>query len=226
VDDAGAELLAVSVGRPREIEWSGESVLTSIFKTPVAGRVWVSSTNVEGDDQSDRSVHGGPDKAVYAYPSEHYAAWQRELGLGELPWSSFGENLTTRGLRESIVNIGDRFRIGSAEFIVTQPRMPCFKLGIRFGRSDMVARFTSVDRSGFYLAVEQEGEIGAGDAIELVEADGRGLSVAEVYRLRLGGGTKDRLELAASHPALTAGWRESFGRKLEDDELRPSNRQT
>ena len=215
---AAADLLAVSVGKPREVEWSGGLVLTSIFKAPVQGRVWVGSTNIAGDDQSDRSVHGGPDKAVYAYPSEHYAAWRRELSLDTLPWASFGENLTTRGLRESIVNIGDRYRIGSAEFIVTQPRMPCFKLGIRFGRSDMIARFTSVDRSGFYLAVEQEGEIAAGDAIELIEADVRGLSVAETYRLKLGGGSRDRLELAAAHPALTAGWRENFRRRLEDQE--------
>lgn len=211
-----AELVAVSVGRSREVEWDGEVVRTSIFKTPVAGRVWVGSTNIVGDDQSDRSVHGGPDKAVYAYPSEHYAAWMRELSLETLAWASFGENLTTRGLRESVVNIGDRFRIGSAELIVTQPRMPCFKLGIRFGRSDIIARFTSVDRSGFYLAVEQEGEIGAGDAVDIIEADTRGLSVAEAYRLKLGGGTRDRLKLAASHPALSAGWRESFKRRLDE----------
>jgi MOSC domain-containing protein YiiM len=183
------------------------------------GRVWVGSTNIAGDDQSDRSVHGGLDKAVYVYPSEHYPTWQRELSLAVLPWGSFGENLTTRGLRETIVNIGDRYRIGSAEFIVTQPRMPCFKLGIRFGRSDMIARFTSVDRSGFYLAVEQEGEIGVGDAVEIIETDPRGLSVAETFRLKLGGGTSDRLRLAASHPALSSGWRESFRGRLDDPSL-------
>jgi len=113
------------------------------------------------------------------------------------------------------VRIGDRYRIGSAEFVVTQPRLPCYKLEIKFGRSDMIKRFVSVDRSGFYLAVEREGEIGAGDPIELIEQDACDLTVAEVYRLKLGGGTRDRLELAASHPALAAGWRDSFRRRLE-----------
>ncbi len=209
-----ASLLSIAVGTPTEVHWNDEVVLTSIFKHAVTGRVWVGATNIVGDDQSDRTVHGGPEKAVYAYPSEHYRAWQTELGLASLPWASFGENLTTRGLRESVVRIGDRYRIGGAGFIVTQPRMPCYKLEIRFGRSDMIRRFTSVDRSGFYFAVEQEGEIGVDDAIELIEQDPRDLTVAEVYRLKLGGGTRDRLELAAGHPALARGWRESFQRHL------------
>lgn len=210
-----ASLLSIAVGTPTEVRWNDEIVLTSIFKHAVTGRVWVGVTNIVGDDQSDRTVHGGPEKAVYAYPSEHYPAWQKELGIATLPWASFGENLTTRGLRESVVRIGDRYRIGGAEFIVTQPRMPCYKLEIRFGRSDMIRRFASVDRSGFYFGVEQEGEIGAGDAIELIEQDSRDLTVAEVYRLKLGGGTRDRLELAANHPALASGWRASFERQLD-----------
>ena len=208
-------LLSVAVGGPADVVWRGHVVRTSIFKKPVAGRVWVGSTNIEGDDQSDRTVHGGPEKAVYAYPSEHYAAWKRELATTDLPWASFGENLTVEGLREAVVCIGDRYRIGSAEFIVTQPRVPCFKLGIRLDRPDIVARFASVDRSGFYLAVEQEGEIGAGDEIVAIARDDRGLSVAETYRLRLGGGRPDRVELAASHPTLSAGWREDFRKLLE-----------
>lgn len=207
-------LLSIAVGMPAEVRWNDEVVLTSIFKTPVCGRVWVGTINIAGDDQSDRAVHGGPEKAVYAYPSEHYPAWQKELGIASLPWASFGENLTTRGLRESVVRIGDRYRIGTTELVVTQPRLPCYKLGIKFGRSDMIGRFTSVDRSGFYLAVEQEGEIGAGDAIELIEQDARDLTVAEAYRLKLGGGPRDRLELAAGHPALARGWRETFARRL------------
>jgi MOSC domain-containing protein YiiM len=211
-------LVSVAVGRPREVSWCGDVIRTSIFKTPVEGRVWVGATNVAGDEQSDLSVHGGPEKAVYAYPSEHYSLWQRELDLDRLPWASFGENLTTTGLRESDVRIGDRFRIGGAAFIVTQPRLPCFKLGIRLGREDMIARFRSVDRSGFYLAVEQEGEIGAGDPIEFVEQDARNLTVAEVYRLKLGDGVPERVAYAAAHPALSAGWRESFRRRLEGRE--------
>jgi MOSC domain-containing protein YiiM len=209
-------LLSVAVGRPTDVPWRGDVVRTSIFKTPMTGRVWVGSTNIVGDEQSDLSVHGGAEKAVYAYPSEHYAAWQRDLLMASLPWASFGENLTTMGLRETVVRIGDRLRIGSVEFIVTQPRMPCFKLGIRLGRDDVVVRFRSVDRSGFYLAVEQEGELGAGDRIELLEQDARALTVAEAFRLKIGGGSRDRLELAASHPALSSGWRESFRRALDE----------
>lgn len=214
-DGGDSTVISVAVGLPRDVESHGDVVRTSIFKTPVPGRVHVGTTNIVGDQQSDLTVHGGPEKAVYAYPSEHYPAWQRELGLPDLPWASFGENLTTRGLRESVVRIGDRYRIGGAEFIVTQPRMPCFKLEIRFGRSDMIRRFTSVDRSGFYLAVEREGDIGAGDAIELVEQDPRDLTVAEAFRLRVGGGPRDRLALAAAHPALAKGWREGFSRRID-----------
>jgi MOSC domain-containing protein YiiM len=134
------KLLSVNVGMPQEIGWRGEIVRTSIYKAPVAGRVCVRMLNVDGDQQSDLSVHGGRDKAVYAYPSEHYAFWRTKLPGMELSWGVFGENFSTEGLLEGDVNIGDRFRAGSAEFIVTQPRMPCFKLGIRFGRPDMVKR--------------------------------------------------------------------------------------
>src|SRR5262245_49320367 len=135
------KLISVSVGRPREVQWQGETVLTSIFKAPVAGRVRVGRFNIAGDEQSDLEVHGGRDKAVYAYPSEHYAFWRGELPGVELPWGAFGENLTTEGLLEGDVHIGDRLRIGSAEFVVTEPRMPCYKLALRFGRPDLVKRF-------------------------------------------------------------------------------------
>lgn len=209
-------IIAVSVGRPRNVDDDGDVVRTSIFKSPVEGRVAVGPTNLAGDEQSDLTVHGGLWKAVYVYPSEHYPDWRRELATDALLWGAFGENLTTMGLRETVVCIGDRFRIGTAEVIVTQPRMPCFKLGLRFGRGDMVARFTSVDRSGFYLAVEQSGEVAAGDPIGLIARDPRGLTVAEAYRLKLGGGDADRLALAAAHPALAPGWRESFARRLAD----------
>ena len=156
--------------------WSGagRTVRTSIFKTPVDRRLRVTTLNLEGDQQSDLSVHGGVDKAVYAYPSEHYAYWRQELPQMDLPWGVFGENLTTEGLLEEDVRIGDRLRVGSAEFVVTQPRMPCYKLGIRFGRPDIVKRFLQSGRTGFYLAVTREGEVGAGDAIEpIAQADER-----------------------------------------------------
>jgi len=174
------KIVAVSVGRPREVEWDGEKVLTSIFKAPVAGRLRVGRFNIEGDEQSDLEVHGGNDKAVYAYPSEHYAFWREQLPGVALPWGAFGENLTTEGLLEDRVQIGDRYRIGSAEFLVTQPRMPCYKLALRFGRTDMVKRFMTSGRSGFYFAVLKEGEIGAGDAIESAGRGQPGISIAAV----------------------------------------------
>ena len=167
-------VVSLSVGLPREVEWDGHTVLTSIFKAPVNRRLRVTTLNFEGDEQSDLTVHGGVDKAVYAYPSEHYAYWRHELPGMDLPWAVFGENLTTEGLLEADVRIGDRFRVGSAEFIVTQPRMPCYKLGIRFGRMDILKRFLKSGRTGFYFAVTTEGEVGAGDPIEPI-ASGRGL---------------------------------------------------
>lgn len=175
-----ARLVAVSVGRPREVEWDGEMVLTSIFKDPVPGRVQVSKLGLQGDQQSDLEVHGGEDKAVYAYPSEHYAFWREQLPGVPLPWGVFGENLTVEGLLESGVHIGDRFRMGSAEFTVTEPRMPCYKLALRFGRPDIVKRFLKSGRTGFYLAVLKEGEIGAGDAIESLGQGQDRISVAAV----------------------------------------------
>lgn len=172
------KLISVNVGLPRELEWRGRHVRTSIWKSPREGRVRVGKLNVDGDGQSDLSVHGGPQKAVYAYPSEHYEFWRAELPDAELEWGAFGENLTTEGLLEPEVMMGDWIRIGSAEFEVTQPRMPCFKLGIRFGRDDMVKRFLHSGRSGFYLAVVREGDVAAGDGIEFTARDPRGLSVA------------------------------------------------
>src|SRR5438132_8973655 len=174
------KLLSVNVGFPREVEWNGKIIRTSIFKAPVSGRVRVAKLNLKGDQQSDLSVHGGIDKAVYAYPSEHYPFWREELPGTDLPWGVFGENFTTKGLLEETVHIGDRLRIGSAEFVVTQPRMPCFKLGIRFGRSDIVKRFLQSGRSGFYLAVLREGEVTVGDSIELLERDEHGITIADV----------------------------------------------
>src|SRR5260370_20195642 len=162
---ARMQIISINVGLPREVEWRGRLVETGIFKQPVAGRVRIGRLNVEGDRQADLTVHGGADKAIYVYPSEHYAFWQEELPDIDLPWGTFGENFTTTGLLESDVHIGDRFRAGSSELVVTQPRMPCFKLGIRFGRPDMVKRFLRSGRTGFYLRVEREGDAAAGDAI-------------------------------------------------------------
>jgi MOSC domain-containing protein YiiM len=208
-------LLSVNVGLPREIEWNGKIVRTSIFKQAVAGRVRVSSLNVQGDQQSDLTVHGGPDKAVYAYPSEHYRFWRSELPDMDLAWGVFGENFTTDGLSEDTLHIGDRLRVGSAEFVVTQPRMPCFKLGIRFNRSDMVKRFLQSGRTGFYLAVLTEGEVAAGDSIELLERDEHNIPVADVVNLCRGdAANQDLLRRVSELPSLPNSWREYFRKRL------------
>src|SRR3989441_6887677 len=155
-------VVSVNVSLPKTVEWRGRKVTTAIFKEPVEGRVRIRRTGLVGDRQADPSVHGGPTKAVYAYPSEHYPFWRDELGRTDLPWGSFGENLTTEGLDERTLRVGDRLRVGSAVLEVTQPRMPCYKLGIRFGRSDMVRRFLASGRSGFFLAGHVGGAVGAG----------------------------------------------------------------
>ena len=177
------KIVSVNAGLPREVEWRGKVVRTSIFKSPVPGRVRVTELNVEGDAQSDLSVHGGIDKAVYAYPSEHYAYWRKELPKLDFPWGAFGENVTTERLLEHEVHIGDRFRVGSVELAVTQPRMPCFKLGIRFDRPGIVKAFLRSGRTGFYFAVLREGEIGAGDAFERLAEDASRITVADVVAL-------------------------------------------
>jgi len=209
------KVLSVNVGRPKDIEWRSELVPTAIQKAPVQGRVAVARLNLEGDQQADLSVHGGPEKAVYVYPSEHYAFWRDELPGVSLPWGAFGENLTTEGLREVSVRVGDRLRIGSAEFVVTQPRLPCFKLNVRFQRPDMVKRFLRSGRTGFYLAVVKEGHLGAGDSIELVPADARAISVAEVVTLyAVDADNRDLLERALRTPSLPQGWRDHFRTRL------------
>jgi MOSC domain-containing protein YiiM len=208
-------LLSVNVGRPREIEWKGKVVRTSIFKAPVSARIRVGKLNLDGDQQSDLSVHGGIDKAVYAYPSEHYPFWREELPGAELPWGVFGENFTTEGLLEERIHIGDRLRIGSAEFAVTQPRMPCFKLGIRFGRPDIVKRFLQSGRAGFYFAVVREGEVTAGDAIELLERDEHGVTVTDIVNLyRRDANNLDLLRRVSELTSLPKSWRDYFRQRL------------
>ena len=203
------KLLSVNVGLPREVEWKGKIVRTSIFKAPVLGRVRVAKLNLEGDQQSDLTVHGGIDKAVYVYPSEHYRFWREELSGTDLPWGAFGENFTTEGLLEEAVHIGDRFRVGSAEFVVTQPRMPCFKLGIRFDRPDIVKRFLQSGRAGFYFAVLKEGEVTAGDSIELLKRDEHGVTVADVVNLyRRDATNQDLLRRVSELSSLPKSWRD------------------
>lgn len=210
------KIISINVSRPRLVVWRGQSVSTGIFKEPVAGRVALRTLNLDGDRQADLTVHGGPSKAVYAYPSEHYEFWRVELPETELPWGMFGENFTTEGLNESSVNIGDSFRVGSAEVMVTEPRMPCYKLGIKFGRSDILKRFLASGRTGFYFSVQREGEVEAGDSIELLARDEHNVTVADITRLY----TRDRddLELmrrAIEVEALPDSWRDYFRERLE-----------
>src|SRR5439155_16677248 len=180
----GSEMRIVSlnVGLPREVKWHDRSVETGIFKEPVAGRVALRTLNLDGDRQADLTVHGGENKAVYCYPVEHYEYWRNELGR-ELPVGMFGENFTTEGLLEKEAHLGDKFRVGSAEVVVTQPRLPCYKLGIKFGADDMVKRFLASGRSGFYLAVTREGEVGAGDEIVRISREMSAVPVSEITRL-------------------------------------------
>jgi MOSC domain-containing protein YiiM len=173
-------VVSVNVGFPREVLWNLRKVSTGIFKEPVAGRVRVRRLGLVGDRQADLTVHGGPEKAVYAYPSEHYHYWRTELNR-PLPWGMFGENLTTEGLLEDAVHLGDKLRIGSAAMAVTRPRFPCYKLGIKFGSMNMVRRFQASGRSGFYLSVLEEGEIASGDEIEVISREESNPTISEVF---------------------------------------------
>jgi MOSC domain-containing protein YiiM len=212
-------IVALSVGLPREVEYRGQTVVTSIFKAPVSRRLRAGTLNFEGDEQADLTVHGGVDQAVYAYPAEHYEFWRRELPDADLPWGAFGENLTTEGLLED-VRIGDRFRIGSAEFVVTQPRLPCFKLGIRFGRTDIIKRFLKSGRTGFYLSVAREGEVGAGDPIQSIERAAEGLTVSDVVNLYSADArNQELLRRATETPGLPESWRDYFRKRLCEPEV-------
>src|SRR5207248_2227481 len=177
------KILSLNVGTPRQVTWQGKPVTTGIFKEPVHVPVMLRSLNLDGDRQADLAVHGGVSKAAYAYPSEHYSFWRSEFPEMNLPWGMFGENFTTEGLLEETVYIGDRFRIGEAEVMATEPRMPCYKLGIKFGRADIIKRFLASRRSGFYFAVKLEGQVGAGDSIELVGREQQDISIADITRL-------------------------------------------
>jgi MOSC domain-containing protein YiiM len=209
-------LISLNVGLPREVSWQGGTVTTGIFKQPVAGRVRVRQLNLDGDRQADLDVHGGPSKAVYVYPSEHYPYWRDKFPDIEMPWGMFGENFTLEGLLEDQVNIGDRVRIGGAEFMVTEPRMPCYKLGIKFGRKDIIPRFLKSRRSGFYLAVLEEGEVGAGDAVRRVSKAERSVTVTDIVRIYDDRRNRDLdlIHRAIETPALPDDWRDYLSRLL------------
>jgi MOSC domain-containing protein YiiM len=213
------KLISLNIGLPREVDWNGITISTGIFKEPVAGRVIARKTDLDGDRQADLSVHGGELKAVYAYPVEHYAYWRKKLHASDLSFGAFGENFTTEGILENDIHIGDQLAIGAAQFVVSQPRLPCFKLGIRFDDPMMVKRFLESGRSGFYLAVLREGEVGAGDEITIAARDPKQVSIAEIMRLFLAKtlslGDQPVLERALSVPILPEMWREHFTQQLE-----------
>jgi MOSC domain-containing protein YiiM len=203
-------VLSVNAGLPQHVAVPHGTVLTSIFKSPVAGRVAVRRHNIEGDRQSDLTVHGGPYKAIYLYPGEHYSYWREQLPDMAFSYGMFGENLTSDGLGEETVRIGDRFRVGSSLLQVTQPRMPCYKLGIRFGRPDMVKRFWHGGRSGVYFAVIEEGDVAAGDALELVEPGLENITVADVVRLYRGDESREDLLERALRAPLHGSWKQEL----------------
>src|SRR5215813_15133665 len=217
------KIVSLNVGLPRNVMWHGSVVRTGIFKEPVDGQVALRKLNLDGDGQADLTVHGGEFKAVYCYSVEHYPYWKKELGR-ELPMGMFGENFTTEGLLESEVNLGDRFRVGSAEVVVTQPRLPCYKLGIRFASDDMVKRFLASARTGFYLAVTREGEVGASDEIKLLSRDPSAVPISEITRLYVAnpgsrGEAFDDADAAIVHRALQVAafpetWKSYFRDRL------------
>jgi len=211
-----AELLSLSLSEPREVEWKGRRVRTGIFKEPVRGRRLLTRTHFEGDGQADLENHGGIDKAAYVYSNDHYSTWARELDRESLPHGQFGENLTVTGLLEDEVHIGDVFRLGGARVVVTQPRVPCFKLGIRMGDASFPKRFLASLRSGFYLAVLEEGRVGTGDEVERIETGPGRVTVREIqHSLHFDRGNRATLERALAVPALSADWRRSLEELLD-----------
>ncbi|HXO60641.1 MAG TPA: MOSC domain-containing protein [Candidatus Acidoferrales bacterium] len=209
-----SRIISVNVGLPRNVLWHGHQVTTGIFKEPVEGRVFLRKLDLDGDRQADLTVHGGKYKAVYCYPLEHYGYWKRELSGYDLTMGNFGENFTTESLIEDAVHLGDRFSIGSAEVVVTQPRLPCYKLGIRFQSDAMVKRFLASKRSGFYLAVMREGEVGAGDEIKEISCDPNHVSIADINRLYFAKKHSDA-DMEVVHRALQVAafpesWKEEF----------------
>jgi MOSC domain-containing protein YiiM len=212
------KLISVNCGLPKEVHWHGQKVTTSIWKEPVEGRVALRTLNLDGDWQSDLIVHGGKDKAVYCYQLSHYDYWQAELPGRPLPPGTFGENFTIDGPNENSIHIGDRFAVGSAEVVVTQPRLPCYKLGIRFGSDDMIKRFLASGRTGFYLAVTREGEVVGGDEIATLSLDPRSVPVSEITRLyvakRYNAGDAAIVRRALEVEAFTDSWKTYFREKL------------
>lgn len=213
------KIVSVNTGLPREVMYHGVRVTTAIYKEPVAGRVALRKLNLDGDRQADLTVHGGEFKAVYCYPAAHYDYWKKELRGRELSTAIFGENFTTEGFTEDSAHLGDRFAVGSAEVVVTQPRLPCYKLNVRFDSGEMVKRFLASGRTGFYLAVAHEGEVGAGDEFKVIAREANGVPVSEITRLYIAKRWDEddvaSLRRALRVEALPESWKEYFRERLE-----------
>ena len=217
-EETQLKVVSLNVGLPRSVRWKNRTVMTGIYKEPVAGPVLARRLNLDGDRQADLTVHGGAEKAIYAYPAEHYAPWQRELSETALSWGAFGENLTTSGLIESDVLIGERFEVGNVILIVTQPRQPCYKLGIKLGRADIGRLFVQSRRTGWYFAVQREGQITAGDKIVRLNQPRDSLSVAAVADLLFAKEPNSaHLRIAARLPTLAEGLRGYFQEQLDKE---------
>ena len=211
------KVLSVNVGLPRKVLFNGQIVTTAIFKDPVKGPIMLRKLNLDGDKQADLTVHGGVDKAVYSYPAEHYDYWRKQFPSMDLVWGMFGENFTTEGLKEDSVNIGDQFQIGSAKLVATQPRMPCYKLGVRFGRMEVIRQFMASGRPGIYFRVLEEGEVETGDKIRIIRKDKNNVTVKDIVCLYI---ARDHIDIetmrrATKIRALPEGWRYEFKQKIE-----------
>lgn len=212
------KIVSVNVGKPREVVWKGRTVQTGIFKEPVDGPVAISKLNLAGDKQADLTVHGGSEKAVYAYPAEHYEYWRNELPQVSFSWGKFGENLTTEGLLEDTLCIGDRLRFGSAVLMATQPRMPCYKLDLRFDRDDMIKRFLTSGRTGFYFSVIEPGEVTVGSKVEILSRDPHRVTVGDIVRLYLGQiRDLELLQRATNVSALPDNWKAQLRLRAQTD---------
>jgi MOSC domain-containing protein YiiM len=209
------QVVSVNTGQPRDVPWRGRTVRTGIFKTPRQGTVTIGRLNVDGDAQADTRVHGGPHKAVYAFAAENYAYWQKHYPALQMHWGFFGENLTTRGLDDFDVHVGDVLRVGHAELRVTQPRLPCSRLALRFDDAGIVAAFVEQRRVGFYCAVQQEGVVTAGDDIETLSRNDAGWCIPELAALLAGiDNDPERLRRASRDDSLPESWRERFVSRL------------
>lgn len=209
------KVISVNVGRPRLVQVDGDVVSTGIYKNPVEGRVRVATLNIEGDRQADLNVHGGVNKAVYAYPVEHYPFWRERYPDFVWQWGAFGENLTVEGLSEQTLHVGDRVTIGSVILTVTQPRTPCFKLALKFGTNRIIKEFLESGRSGFYFSVTQEGQLGAGDEVHLESSGAGQITIAEANYLILAKSVPEELlQRALASKNLSDGWRTQFREKF------------